>query len=481
MSAKVIPVVLSGGSGTRLWPVSREGHPKPFMLLPDGHSLLGKTYARAAALATAGEVLTVTNRDYYFLSRDEFEKADVGSKRPRFLLEPQGRNTAPAVAIAALQVAEAHGDDAIVLIMAADHLIQDAKAFAQAAARAVDAAARGNLVTFGIAPDRPETGFGYIEVGEAADIPEVFRVKRFIEKPDRARAEAFLNEGRFLWNSGMFCFQAGAVLRELEEHAPDVLESARVCWTAAREKQAGADFLELPQEQFARAPNVSIDVALMEKSKRVAVVRSAIGWTDVGSWEAVSRLLDSDESGNRTSGEALVIDAKDNFILSEDRLVAALGVSNLMVVDTPDALLVAAKDRAQDVKRVVEALKAKGHESFRLHRTVARPWGTYTVLEEGPRFKIKRIVVKPGAILSLQMHHHRSEHWVVVKGTAKVTNNEREHLVYTDQSTYIPAGNRHRLENPGKVELVLIEVQSGDYVGEDDIVRLQDSYGRVQK
>jgi mannose-1-phosphate guanylyltransferase len=305
----------------------------------------------------------------------------------------------------------------------------------------------------------------------------VYRAKRFIEKPDRARAEQFLKQGRFLWNSGMFCFQVGAILRELAVHAPDVLDAARQCWSAVPKERSG-NFVELPAELFARAPNVSIDVAVMEKSARVAVVRSDIGWTDVGSWEAVSRLLEPDAAGNRTSGEALVIDASDNFILSEDRLVAALGVSHLMVVDTADALLVAPKDRAQDVKRVVEALKAKGHESARLHRTVARPWGTYTVLEEGPRFKIKRIVVKPGASLSLQMHHHRSEHWVVVRGTAKVSNNEREHLIYTDQSTYIPAGNRHRLENPGKVELVLIEVQSGDYVGEDDIVRLQDNYGR---
>jgi mannose-1-phosphate guanylyltransferase len=477
--AKVVPVVLSGGSGTRLWPVSREGHPKPFMLLPDGQSLLSRAYERAAALASAGELVTVTNRDYYFLSRDEFAKRKNGSLTARFVLEPQGRNTAPAVAIAALCVAQAHGEDATILVMAADHLIQKPAAFEQAAARAVEMAARGDLVTFGIAPDRPETGFGYIEIGEATGIADVFRVRRFVEKPDQARAQAFLKQGTFLWNSGMFCFQAGALLRELAQHAPDVLEAAKACWSAAQGKRGEGDFVDLPAELFSRAPNVSIDVAVMEKSARVAVVRSDIGWSDVGSWEAVSRLLDSDAAGNRTSGDTLVIDATDNFIMSEDRLVAALGVSNLMVVDTPDALLVAAKERAQDVKRVVEALKSKGHETFRFHRTVARPWGTYTTLEEGPRFKIKRIVVKPGASLSLQMHHHRSEHWVVVKGTAKVTNNERESLVYTDQSTYIPAGNRHRLENPGKVELVLIEVQSGDYVGEDDIVRLQDNYGRT--
>jgi mannose-1-phosphate guanylyltransferase len=469
-----VAVILSGGAGTRLWPVSRAGHPKPFMPLPEGVTLLAKAYQRAAQLAPA-DILTVTNRDYYFLSRDEFDKARLGAARPRFILEPEGRNTGPAVAAAALWVKARHGEDALVLVMAADHLVMKTAAFGEAVAQASQAARRGELVTFGIQPDRPDTGFGYIEVGAATAIAQVYEVKRFVEKPDRARAEAFLASGNFLWNSGMFCFQAGAVLRELRAHAPAVLDAAAVCLQNLQEE---SDYVELPAQAFASAPNVSIDVAVMEKSRRVQVVKSDIGWTDIGSWDAVSRLVEPDANGNRASGEAVLLDSSDNFIHSKERLVAALGVSGLLVVDTPDALLLAAKERAQDVKQVVEALKQRHHDSFRVHRTVSRPWGTYTVLEEGPRFKIKRIVVKPGASLSLQMHHHRSEHWVVVKGAARVTNEGRESMLHENESTYIKAGNKHRLENPGKVELVLIEVQSGEYVGEDDIVRFDDRYGR---
>lgn len=475
----LVPVILSGGAGTRLWPVSREGHPKPFMLLPDGQSLLRKAYLRAGMLAGDGDILTVTNRDYYFLSRDEFDKAKLDAARCRFLLEPQGRNTAPAVAAAALWVRAVHGEDAVMLVMAADHLVKDDKAFAEAAGHAAESARRGDLVTFGIVPDRPETGFGYIEVGAATVVPVVHTVKRFVEKPDRVRAQQFLASGSFLWNSGMFCFAAGSILGELAEHAPEVLREATASLRGVDLKQAGAGYFELESEAFARMPNVSIDVAVMEKSRRVTVVRGDFGWSDIGSWEAVSRLVEPDAAGNRAAGDTVFVDARDNFVHSEGRVVAAVGVSGLMVVDTPDALLVAPKDRAQDVKQVVEALKKRGHESARLHRTVSRPWGTYTVLEERPRFKIKRIVVKPSASLSLQMHHHRSEHWIVVSGTARVTNGEQVVMVYTNQSTYIPAGNRHRLENPGKLELVLIEVQSGEYVGEDDIVRFEDKYGRV--
>lgn len=477
--SKLVPVILSGGAGTRLWPVSREGHPKPFMLLPDGQSLLRKAYTRAGALAGEGDILTVTNRDYYFLSRDEFEKTGLATARSRFLLEPQGRNTAPAVAAAALWVRAVHGKDAVMLVMAADHLVRDEPAFADAARLAADAARQGDLVTFGIVPDRPETGFGYIEMGAATAVPSVRTVKRFVEKPDRARAEHFLASGGFLWNSGMFCFTAESVLRELAANAPEVLRETTASLQGADLNNLSAGYVELDPDAFARAPSVSIDVAVMEKSHRVTVISSDFGWSDIGSWEAVSRLVEPDAAGNRASGDTVIVDSKDNFIQSSDRLVAAVGVSGLMVVDTPDALLVADKGRAQDVKQVVEALKKRGHEAARLHRTVTRPWGTYTVLEEGPRFKIKRIVVKPRASLSLQMHHHRSEHWVVVSGTAKVTNGDREMMVYTNQSTYIPAGNKHRLENPGKLELVLIEVQSGEYVGEDDIVRFEDKYGRA--
>jgi mannose-1-phosphate guanylyltransferase / mannose-6-phosphate isomerase len=469
----LVPVVLSGGAGTRLWPVSREGHPKPFMLLPDGESLLRKTYERTRRLGVQS-ILTVTNREYFFLSRDEFDKARLSGTRAQYLLEPEGRNTAAAVAAAALWVRATHGEAATMLISAADHLVTDLDAYAAAVGLAEAAAQDGFLVTFGIKPNRPETGFGYIETD---GVGEVAPVKQFVEKPDRATAEHFVQRG-FLWNSGMFCFTAGHILHELAEHAPEVLGATAVCW----EKMAAdspADFAELPAQLFSKVPSVSIDVAVMEKSRRVKVVRSDFGWSDIGSWEAVSRLVDADAAGNRASGDTVIIDSRNNFVHAEDRVVATLGVENLMVVDTPDALLVAAKDRAQDVKKVVEALKQRDHQTFRFHKTVSRPWGTYTVLEEGPRFKIKRIVVKPGATLSLQMHLHRSEHWVVVKGVAKVTNNDQETIVYTNESTYIPAGNRHRLENPGKLELVLIEVQSGEYVGEDDIVRFEDKYGRA--
>ena len=469
----LVPVVLSGGAGTRLWPVSREGHPKPFMKLPDGQSLLHKTYDRVGRLGVK-EILTVTNRDYFFLSRDEFDKAKLPNVRAKYLLEPEGRNTAAAVAVAALWVRASHGDSATILVNAADHLISDVESFATAAQLAEKAAQEGFLLTFGIKPDRPETGFGYIETDGAGDVAPV---KQFVEKPDRAKAQDFVQRG-FLWNSGMFCFTAGQILKELAEHAPEVFKAASACMEKVG-APGQADFAELPAELFAQIPSVSIDVAVMEKSRRVKVVRGGFGWSDIGSWEAVSRLVDADSAGNRASGDTVIIDSKDTFVHAEDRVVATVGVQDLMVVDTPDALLVAAKDRAQDVKKVVEALKKRDHQTFRFHKTVSRPWGTYTVLEEGPRFKIKRIVVKPGASLSLQMHHHRSEHWVVVKGTAKVTNNDKETMVYTNESTYIPAGNRHRLENPGKLELVLIEVQSGEYVGEDDIVRFEDKYGRA--
>jgi mannose-1-phosphate guanylyltransferase / mannose-6-phosphate isomerase len=477
----ITPVVLSGGAGTRLWPVSREGRPKPFMKMADGESLLRKTYKRAAAACgpDGGEIVTVTNRDYYFMSKDEFGLACRDHNHdPVFLLEPFGRNTAPAVALAAHLVASRSGRDTIMLVLPADHLITDQTSFVYAVERAKTLATEGHLVTFGVVPTSPETGFGYIEMGDA--VGSGMTVRRFVEKPTREVAQQYLDAGQFLWNSGMFCFSVGAFLDELATHAPELARAAEACWRSMSgdEDAPRHSMQEIPSGGFENLPDISIDYALMERSAKVAVVPAHFGWSDIGSWSAVRDLVQADDQGNRAVGDALFVESLDVFVDSEDRLVACVGVENLMIVDTPDALLVTHPNKAQAVKQVVEQLRARDHEAAKLHRTVTRPWGTYTVLEEGPGFKIKRIEVKPGASLSLQMHHHRSEHWIVVSGMANVVNGDKELLVSKNESTFIPAGHTHRLENPGLMDLVMIEVQSGDYLGEDDIVRFQDKYGR---
>ncbi|CRL49680.1 MULTISPECIES: mannose-1-phosphate guanylyltransferase/mannose-6-phosphate isomerase [Pseudomonas] len=478
----LIPVILSGGAGTRLWPVSREGHPKPFMTLPDGQSLLGKTYRRAAGLLDGwGDIVTVTNRDYYFQSKDHYQEAQLSRHRGHFMLEPTGRNTAPAIAAAALSLQALHGDEAIMVVMPADHLILNEDALKTAVEHAVALAREGFLVTFGVVPTAPDTGFGYIETGAALDGKGAAKVQRFVEKPDLQTATHYLESGHFLWNSGMFCFSIATVLAELQIHAPELLEQTKTCMAASSPVETvGCLQQELSPALFAEITDISIDYALMEHSDKVVVVPARFDWSDIGSWGAVAALVPADAQNNRASGDAVFIDSHNNFVQSEERLVAAVGVDNLIIIDTADAVLVAHADRAQDVRRVVKQLKDKKHEAYRLHRTVSRPWGTYTVLEEGPRFKIKRIVVKPGGKLSLQMHHHRNEHWVVVEGMAKVTNNGTgTHLVAKNESTFIAAGHRHRLENPGVIDLVIIEVQSGEYLGEDDIVRFEDQYGRT--
>lgn len=478
----LIPVIMSGGAGTRLWPVSRQAHPKPFMKLPDGDTLLQKTMRRVASLDDVDTVMTLTNRELFFETRDRYQAIEFADTPAfRYVLEPIGRNTAPAIAAAAMRLAETD-PDAVMLVVAADHLIQREDRFAGAVRVARELAERDMLVTFGITPTEPETGFGYIERGEGLSVPgEVdasgatpWRVAQFVEKPDLATAEGYLASGRYLWNSGMFCFRPAVFLAALQEHAPEVFAAVSATCSASGD----GDPFELDKAGFSAVPSISVDYAVMERAGNVAVVECDIEWSDIGAWGAFSRLIAADANGNRQLGETLMIDSEGCFVDSQDRLVATVGIKDLIVIDTADALLIADRTRDQDVKKVVDVLKRDGHESYMLHRTVHRPWGTYTVLEEGDRFKIKRIMVKPGRTLSLQMHHHRSEHWIVVSGTAKVVNGDEEFLVMTNESTFIPAGTQHRLGNPGVLDLVMIEVQSGEYLGEDDIVRFEDVYGR---
>lgn len=475
----LLPCIIAGGAGSRLWPVSRESRPKPFLRLADGQSLLQKTLLRASSLPGVKRVLTVTNRDLLFSTLDDYRQVKPQHLGLDLLLEPCGRNTAAAIAVAALHAQQEYGDTCQLLVLPADHLIHNEPAFADAVAQAQRLAANGQLVTFGIRPDHAETGYGYIELGEALGAVGN-HVARFVEKPDRETAQRFLDNGHYLWNAGMFCLQVGLLLKQLQQHAADVLAAAEASLKYGS-RLSGSECLqrELQSEAFAQAPDISIDYALFERSTQVAVVPCDLGWSDIGSWQALRELLPSDEQGNQVRGNGILHDTHNCYIDSPERLVGTVGVRDLIVVDTPDALLIADANRSQDVKCIVQELKQRNHDAYRLHRTVNRPWGSYSVIEEGPRFKIKRIVVRPRASLSLQMHHHRSEHWIVVSGIARVVNGERDFLLDTNQSTFIPAGNSHRLSNPGMIDLVMIEVQSGEYLGEDDIVRFEDIYGRA--
>ena len=475
----LIPMILSGGAGTRLWPVSRSAFPKPFMRMPDGESLIGKTLARAIRVANGGSVLTVTSRDTYFLTRDEYaENADSRSLTLPFLLEPAGRNTAPAVLLAALHVERLHGGAAMLLVLPADHLISNVEAFAVDVQRASLLAEQGWLVTFGICPTHPETGFGYLRMGALIGDGGVRQVAAFVEKPDLATAEKYLADGNHAWNSGMFCFRADAIITAAASSCPDLLAAARACYATA---DGSANPVEFDKEAFLAQPDISVDYAIMERAERVAVVPASFDWSDIGSWKAISEVEGavSDESGNRIRGEAIVVASSNCYIQSEHRLVAAVGVDNLVIIDTGDAVLVANRDQAQQVKLVVEQLRSSHHDAAHHHQTVHRPWGSYTILEDRDDCKVKRLTVKPGEVLSLQKHHRRSEHWTVVDGTAKVRVGDKEFLLEANQSTYIPINTLHRLENPTSTDIHLIEVQCGDYFGEDDIVRLEDRYGRV--
>jgi len=476
----LIPVIMSGGAGTRLWPVSRQLHPKPFMLLPDGNSIIQSTLLRTVAIEGVTSVLTITNRDLYFNTRDEYDVLEESDRVSLdYLLEPCGRNTAPAIAAAALYLLEKY-DDAVMFVMPADHVIRDYAAFSTAAKAAGKLAEQGKLVTFGIKPDKAETGFGYIRRGEKITEADAvnqtgYKVDAFVEKPDLETARQYLASADYLWNAGMFCFKPAVLLEEMAKHCPEVHDGVNKCWQASKDNEAP---IELDKALFSQVPDISIDYAVMEKSDAVAVVACDYDWSDIGSWQAFGDLIDADKEGNRVVGEAVMVRTSNTYINSGHHMVTTVGVDNLIIVDTPDALLVGHKDQIQHVKEVVQSLKQTDEEIVKRHRTVHRPWGTYTVLEEGPRFKIKRIVVKPGATLSLQYHHHRSEHWVVVSGTARVDDGEKETLVQTNESTYIPIGKHHRLSNPGVTDLHMIEVQCGEYLGEDDIVRIEDKYGR---
>lgn len=458
-----------------MWPVSRQSHPKPFMSVGGSKSLLTQTYERALLVSDQTRPLIVTNRDYYFLSHDDLLPQQV---QPSYLLEPIGRNTAPAVALAALWAAE-QGDPCM-LVMPADHLITKTQVFNEAVQQAKALATDGYMVLFGIRPTAPETGFGYIEMG--APVGEhAHAVQRFVEKPNKETAEKYLAQGNYAWNSGMFCFKASTILAAMQAHCPALLAAAR---NVFEKSAADGERIEIADE-FAGVENISIDYAVMEKASNIAVIAGDFGWSDIGAWNAVAAATPADADGNTIkreegAGDTIIIDTRDTHIESQDRVVAAIGLEGMLIIDTPDALLVADKSKSQDVKHVVSRLKANDHDAHKLHRTVVRPWGAYTVLEEGPGFKIKRIVVKPGGALSLQMHEHRSEHWVVVSGTAQIVNGENSVALQANQSTYIPAGEKHRVINSGDTELALIEVQCGAYLGEDDIVRFDDAYGRAE-
>lgn len=469
----LIPVILSGGAGTRLWPVSRKAYPKPFMQMGDGESLLVKTLKRAQAVAVGEEVITVTARDHFFITRDEY-RGLLADPDARFLLEPVGRNTAPALAMAALDIEHRHGTDAQMLVLPADHLIRDLDGYAQAVRQARALAAQGYLVTFGIVPNRPETGFGYIRAG--ASLVYGRDIEAFVEKPDAESAAAYVASGDYLWNSGMFCFAAGALLESMAQTCPALLAAARECYARV---DAGAMPIEFDRESFAALPDISVDYAVMEKAARRAVIPASFDWNDIGSWKAISDLDPGDESGNRTVGPAVLVDTRNCYVQSKGRLVAAVGVDDLVIVDTGDAVLVSTRNKAQAVKQVVDELRSQRNEVANVHSTVHRPWGSYSVIEDAPDCKVKRLTVKPGQVLSLQMHYRRSEHWTVVSGTAKVRVGEREFLLRRNESIHIPVQTLHRLENDTNEDLHLIEVQCGDYFGEDDIVRYEDRYGRV--
>ena len=472
----IIPVILSGGSGSRLWPLSRALRPKQFLGLTDELTLFQLTLERLQGLVEPLKPIVVANDDHRFLVAEQC--LEHGVTPSALILEPLARNTAPAIAVAAF-AAQAQGGDPVLLVLPSDHVFKNIKAFQNAVRVGEEAALAGALVTFGIVPTAPETGYGYVKAS-TDKAPHVTAgsqaVEAFVEKPDLETAKRYLAGGNYFWNSGMFMFRASTYLAELQTHNPAMFTACKQALNLAKKD---LDFVRLDKEAFAQSPSDSIDYAVMEKTSKAVVVPLDAGWSDVGAWSAVWEVLPQDGSGNATRGDVVVEGAKNCYVHADYRLVSLLGVENVVVIETSDAVLVAHKDKAQDVKKLVDRLKADGRTEVQIHREVFRPWGSYDSIDNGQRYQVKRITVKPGAKLSLQMHHHRAEHWVVVSGTAKVRLGEKEVLLSENQSIYIPIGEVHSLENPGKVNLELIEVQSGSYLGEDDIVRLEDKYGRA--
>jgi len=473
----LIPVILSGGAGTRLWPLSRELYPKQLLALTGDRTMLQQTALRVEGLSATPPVL-VCNDAHRFLVAEQLRQLNIEPKA--VVLEPFGRNTAPAIALAAHAALKTTQDspdvDPVLLVLPADHVIRDVPAFQKAVRVALPAAEQGKLVTFGVVPNAPETGYGYIQRAESGQAPPgVHRISRFVEKPSVDKAQQFVKSGEYYWNSGMFLFRARRYLQELERLAPEI---TKVCATSASSAKSDLDFTRIDPKAFEACPADSIDYAVMEKTSEAVVVPLDAGWSDVGSWAALHNACEADARGNVSRGDVIAEDSSGCYLYSESRLVAVVGLQDHVVIETKDAVLVAPKDRVQDVKKLVFRLKEQGRYEHSLHREVFRPWGSYDSIENGPRFQVKRLKVKPGATLSLQMHHHRAEHWIVVSGTARITRGDEVFLLEENQSTYIPVGVRHRIENPGKIPVHIIEVQSGSYLGEDDIVRFEDRYGR---
>ena len=468
----ILPVIMAGGSGSRLWPLSRQLFPKQFLTLHGENSMLQATALRLSGLEHQAPIV-ICNEEHRFSVAEQFRSNSIDNNG--IILEPVGRNTAPAIALAAFQSLKS-GDDPLLLVLAADHVIKDEQAFCASVNQAAGHAGTGKLVTFGIVPTVAETGYGYIKRGELEG-GEGFKVAEFVEKPNLATAEKYLSSGDYYWNSGMFLFKASCYLAELKKHRPDIYTA---CEKAMANIANDADFVRVDKAAFEACPDDSVDYAVMEKTTEAVVVPMDCGWSDVGSWSALWEIESKDDNGNAFRGDVINVDSSNSYVNAQEKLVALVGLDDVVVVETKDAVLVAKKSEVQKVKNVVNQLKAEQRPEFKAHREVYRPWGKYDSVDNGERFQVKRITVKPGAKLSVQMHHHRAEHWIVVSGTAKVTNGEKDILLTENQSTYIPIGVVHALENPGKVDLELIEVQSGSYLGEDDIVRFEDRYGRVK-